>query len=214
MNNALNFAKKIFGSGNIRKIEKFNIKYVKKFKIAVFCPENHLEKISKAMSAAGAGVIGKYSECSFRIKGMGTFRGGRGANPYIGKKEKLEFTDEIRLEMICDAENLNHTINAMLKAHPYEEPAYDIYAVLNGIKQTSVYAVKLIFKKPVSIGNVIKKINSRLDSGLIPEGLKKIKSAVVDLSGEQDLTDFIKNEAHGTLYITKNFKKIINIRLL
>jgi len=216
MNNALNFAKKIFGTGNIGNIEHFNIKYFKKFKITVFCPESHIEKISKAMSSAGAGAIGKYSECSFRLKGMGTFRGGKGANPYIGKKGKLELTDEIRLEMICDAEILNNTINAMLKAHPYEEPAYDIYKVLSGIKQKSAYAVKLAFKKPVSIENVFIKINNKLKSSLIPEGWKNIKinNAVVDLSGEQDLAEFISHKAHKTLYITKNFKKTINIRLV
>jgi hypothetical protein len=128
----------------------------------------------------------------------------------------LEFTDEIRLEMICDSENLNSTINAMLKAHPYEEPAYDIYEVLSGIKHKSVYAVKLALKRPVTISNVFKKINSRLDSSLVPESWKKlkIKNAVIDISGEQELTDFIKNEAHKTLYITKNFKKTINIRLI
>ncbi len=216
MNNVLNFAKKIFGAGNIGKIEQFKIKYVTRCKITVFCPESQIEKISKAMSLAGAGIIGKYSGCSFRLKGMGTFKGGKGTNPSIGKKGKLEFADEIRLEMICDLENLNNTINAMLKVHPYEEPAYDIYEVLGGIKQKSVYAVKLVFKKPVSIENVFKKINSKLDSSLVPESWKKIKikNAVVDLSGEQNLTDFIKNKAHKTLYITKNFKKTINIRLV
>jgi hypothetical protein len=118
--------------------------------------------------------------------------------------------------MICDTGNLNSTINAMQKAHPYEEPAYDIYEVLSGIKQKSVYAVKLALKRPVSISNVFNKINSRLNSSLVPEGWKKlkIKNAVVDLSGEQSLTDFIKNEAHRTIYITKNFKKTINIRLV
>ena len=216
MNKALNFAKKIFGAGNISKIEQFNIKYFKKYKITVFCPESHIEKISKAMSIEGAGVIGKYSECSFRLKGKGTFRGGKGTNPFIGKKRKLETIDEIRLEMICDAKNLNRAVNAMLKTHPYEEPAYDIYEVLGGVRQKGAYAVKLDFKKPVNIANVFKKINSKIDNSLIPEGWKilKIKNAVVDLSGEQTLTDFIKNESCKTLYITKNFKRSINIRLV
>ena len=216
MNKALNFAKKIFGSENFSKIEQFDIKYIKKYKVTVFCPESHIEKISKAMSAAGAGIISKYSECSFRLKGKGTFRGGKGTNPFMGKKGKLETIDEIRLEMICDARNLNRAVNEMLKAHPYEEPAYDIYEVLCGIKQKSVYAVKLAFKKPVNIGNVFKKINSRIENSLIPEGWKilKIKNAVVDLSGEQKLTDYIKSETNKTLYITKNFKRSINIRLV
>ncbi len=216
MNKALNFAKKIFGSGNISKIEQFDIKYIKKYKITVFCPDSHIEKISKVMSAAGAGVISKYSECSFRLKGKGTFRGGKGTNPFMGKKGKLETVDEIRLEMICDAENLNRAVNAMLKTHPYEEPAYDIYEVLGGVRQKGAYAVKLDFKKPVNIANVFKKINSKIDNSLIPEGWKRlrIKNAVVDLSGEQTLTDYIKSETNKTLYITKKFKRSINIRLV
>jgi hypothetical protein len=216
MISALNFAKKIFGSGNYGKIEKFNIKYLKKFKVTVFCPESHTEKIAKAMSSAGAGVIGKYSECSFRIKGKGTFRGGKGTNPYTGKKGKLEFTDEIRLEMICSSENLNSVINAMVKTHPYEEPAYDIYEVLSGLSQKTAYAVKITLKNPVNAAEIFNKINSRLEIGLIPESWKKgkIKYAVVNLEEGYDMTDYIKNKTQKTLYITKNFKKRINIRLV
>jgi hypothetical protein len=155
MESVQNFVKKIFGSENIAKIEFFNIKYIKNYKIVVFVPPAHAEKIANAMASSGAGVIGKYRECSFRLHGIGTFMGGKGTKPYLGKKGKLEAVNEIRLEMICTPRVLNNVITEMLKVHPYDEPAYDIYRVLSGIKNKNVYAAKLKLKT-LSISAVLK----------------------------------------------------------
>jgi hypothetical protein len=215
MESIQNFAKKIFGQKNILKIEPVYIKYVKSYKIVVFTPGSHVEKIAKVMSESGAGKIGKYSGCSFRLEGRGTFKGEKGTNPYLGEKGKLETVDEIRLEMICSPENLNKTIDEMLKVHPYDEPAYDIYEVLNGVRGNKISALMLELK-PLEIPNVFKKINSKIDSSLLPEDWKKIKikNAVIDFSGEGTLSEIIRNKKHKTLYIAKNFKRIINIRLI
>ncbi len=216
MKNPLKFAKKIFETGNIDKIEEFRVQFIRKYKITVFCPEQQLEEISKAMSQAGAGKIGNYLECSFRLKGKGTFRGTKGSKPYIGQSGKLEAVDEIRLEMICDAEELNSVIAAMLEAHPYDEPAFDIYEVLQGIKQNSAFAVKLEFRKPVNTVSVFRKINGSINTSFIPESWKRAKPkfAVVDFSGRDGLPDYSKTPGHKTLYITKSLKKSINIRLV
>jgi dinuclear metal center YbgI/SA1388 family protein len=96
-------------------------------KIVVFVPESDLAKVSDAMFAAGAGVIGQYEQCSFRLAGTGSFFGTEGANPTVGAKGRREDVSEWRLEVICREANLPGVITAMLKAHSYEEPAFDVY---------------------------------------------------------------------------------------
>lgn len=99
-------------------------------KLAVFVPTSHTEKVRRAICAAGAGAIGKYSDCTFRSQGKGTFKGGGGTNPFIGKPGVLEEADEHRLETVFGEFSATRILTAMLKAHPYEEVAYDLYPLL------------------------------------------------------------------------------------
>jgi len=216
MNNPQNLAKKIFGLRNISKIEKFNITFHKKYKIVVFIPQKFTEKISSAMSKAGAGVIGKYSECSFRLKGIGTFKSGKGTKPYAGKKGVPEKTEEIRLEMICSPEKLNSAISAMLEFHPYEEPAYDIYEILSGVRTKNVYGVRIELKNPISFQKVLSSVNNKIEQSVIPGNMKKvkIKKAIIDFSGNDSLLEQVNDPSGKTLYITKIFNRQINIRLI
>jgi dinuclear metal center YbgI/SA1388 family protein len=96
-------------------------------KIVVFVPEVDLAKVSDALFAAGAGLIGQYSQCSFRIAGTGTFFGSEDANPTVGKKGRREEAPEWRLEVVCPEKQVEAAIRAMRKAHSYEEPAFDVY---------------------------------------------------------------------------------------
>jgi|ERR1041384_4582977 dinuclear metal center YbgI/SA1388 family protein len=100
-------------------------------KIAVFVPPDHVDAVMAAMAAAGAGTLGKYEMCSFRVGGTGTFRPAKGAKPFTGAVGTLEATDEVRLEMILPAWRLHDVVAAMRKAHPYEEVAYDAYDLSN-----------------------------------------------------------------------------------
>jgi hypothetical protein len=104
-------------------------KYVK---IVVFVPEGHTDEIRKAMMEAGAGHIGNYDSCSFSSKGIGRFRPLEGANPFIGKFEETEQVEEERIETICPFDSINKLVEEIKKSHPYEEPAIDIYPLLNG----------------------------------------------------------------------------------
>jgi len=98
------------------------------YKLVLFVPEKALEKVRKAICSAGAGKIGgKYDNCTFFMKGIGTFRPLKGARPNIGKVGKLEKVKEYRLETIVPGKILKKVIVAMKRAHPYEEPAYDVY---------------------------------------------------------------------------------------
>ncbi|MGO9482769.1 MAG: Nif3-like dinuclear metal center hexameric protein [Candidatus Kryptoniota bacterium] len=103
----------------------------KLYKIVVFVPQSHLDEVRKAMSKAGAGRLGNYSECSFVLNGNGSFVPNEEASPYKGQPGKFESVDEARLEMVIEKSLAGAVVNEMLRAHPYEEPAYDIYALLN-----------------------------------------------------------------------------------
>lgn len=96
-------------------------------KLVVFIPEGNEDRVRDAMTGAGAGVIGNYSACTYRVEGIGTFKPMEGTNPFIGKQGDLEQVKEYRLETIVPAEKLNHVVQAMIEAHPYEEVAYDVY---------------------------------------------------------------------------------------
>lgn len=96
-------------------------------KIVVFVPEGDLQKVADAMFAAGAGLIGNYAECSFRVAGTGTFFGMANSNPTVGKAGRREETPEYRLEVVCPVERMGAAIAALRSAHSYEEPAFDVY---------------------------------------------------------------------------------------
>lgn len=97
------------------------------FKIVVFVPEAAWQQVADALFAAGAGRIGQYRECSFRSPGTGTFFGSEATNPAIGQKGRREEVAEFRLEALCPKSALGATVAALRQAHPYEEPAFDIY---------------------------------------------------------------------------------------
>ncbi len=102
-----------------------------KVKIAVTIPVESVAKIRKAVFKAGAGIIGNYSYCSVSTKCTGTFMPNEKANPYLGKKNKLEFVQEERLEILCDVGMAKKILATIKKNHPYEEPVIDIIPLLD-----------------------------------------------------------------------------------
>lgn len=101
----------------------------KRYKIVVYVPEDHADKLREAIGNAGAGKIGNYSHCTFTLKGTGRFKPEEGANPTIGSIGKLEEVSEDRIETICSGDKLQDVLNAIREAHPYEEPATDVYPI-------------------------------------------------------------------------------------
>jgi dinuclear metal center YbgI/SA1388 family protein len=132
----LDFTKEGVNFQLAKKLGLKNIKFLvplekEQLKVVVFVPESALPKLSEAVFEAGAGVIGEYSDCGFFSKGKGTFKGSENSNPVVGKKNVLTETEEIRFEIIADSWNLGKVISAIIKSHPYEEPAYDVYPLKN-----------------------------------------------------------------------------------
>ena len=103
----------------------------KKVKIFVTIPTYYVDKVRKAVCQAGAGIIGNYTCCTTSVKGIGTFKPNESANPYIGKKNHLQFVEEVKLEFVCDIEKVGQVIKELRHAHPYEEPAIDIFPLLD-----------------------------------------------------------------------------------
>ncbi len=98
-------------------------------KIVTFVPPQLADTVAHAMSAAGGGTIGNYSGCSFRAEGTGTFFAGEGTAPVTGTRGTLNAEAEVRLEMIAPAHAADRVVAALVTAHPYEEPAYDVYDI-------------------------------------------------------------------------------------
>jgi len=96
----------------------------------VFVPREALDRVRDAVFAAGAGRIGDYERCSWYTEGTGTFLGGEGTEPAIGEPGREEQVPEFRLETILPAERLEEVVAALRGAHPYEEPAYDVYPLV------------------------------------------------------------------------------------
>ena len=97
------------------------------YKIVVFVPEADGERLREAMGQAGAGRIGNYDHCSFTSRGIGRFRPMAGAAPAIGEVGRFEEVTEERIETLCAEDRLRDVLAAIRRAHPYEEPAIDIY---------------------------------------------------------------------------------------
>jgi dinuclear metal center YbgI/SA1388 family protein len=99
------------------------------WKIVTFVPPQQLDQVREAVWQVGAGSIGNYKNCSFNTQGTGTFFGSDSTNPAVGQAGRLESVEEIRMEVICPLKALDKALAALRSAHPYEEPAIDIFSV-------------------------------------------------------------------------------------
>lgn len=189
-----------------------NVKFLElaegnQFKISVFVPEESVEKLSAELFNSGAGIIGNYENCSFRLKGEGTFKGNEKARPVIGKKGKVEKVNEIRLELIVDVWNLKNAINAIKEFHPYEEPAYDIYPLKNKNTNYGAGAIGELTNE-LSEKEFLKYVTTLLKTGRLKycsgNGKMIKRIAVCGGSGSELLNNAINSRADA--FITADIK--------
>jgi len=119
---------RIIGLKDIKLLEKAGQKW---YKFSVFVPPEAEDGVRNTIFENGGGNYANYSSCSFNTKGMGTFMPLKNANPYSGKMGAVNFVDEIKIECIVEEKNLDKLTMSVIKAHPYEEPAYDIFKLEN-----------------------------------------------------------------------------------
>lgn len=97
------------------------------YKLCFFVPEAHAEPVKQAVFEAGGGRIGDYDCCAWQTRGDGQFRALEGADPFLGEVGEIERVSELKVELVCRDDLVRSVLNAMRNAHPYEEPAYDVY---------------------------------------------------------------------------------------
>ena len=100
-------------------------------KLVWFVPADALEATREAVFEAGGGRIGEYTRCSWYTAGTGTFLGGEGTAPAVGESGQEEHVPEVRVETVVPEGRIRDAIVALTLAHPYEEPAYDVYPLLD-----------------------------------------------------------------------------------
>ena len=139
------------------------VRHAQMVKLVTFVPARHLEAVRAAVCEAGAGHIGDYAYCTFSTPGMGTFRPGELTDPFSGRKGVLNEEPELRFETLVPKARLGEVLRVMVKAHPYEEPAYDIVTLENRDPDVGLGARGRL-KPPVSLGEFAKEVRSRLDA--------------------------------------------------
>lgn len=131
-------------------------------KLVTFVPEESLDALRDALCEAGAGRIGGYSRCSFELVGEGTFFGGAGTDPRVGTRGKLERVAEVRLEMVCPAEAVPELARAIQRAHPYEEPAWDLYPLLPRPRKDAGPGRLVTLEAPIDLGSAVDQVKRHL----------------------------------------------------
>ncbi|RLL48061.1 Nif3-like dinuclear metal center hexameric protein [Oceanobacillus piezotolerans] len=173
------------------------------FKVVVYVPETHADVVREALAKSGAGHIGNYSHCTFQSDGQGTFKPLEGTNPFIGEEGQLEYVDEVKIETIAQEGKLSETISELVKAHPYEEPAYDVFPLRNEGQQ---YGIGRIGTLPVAMS--LKELGEKVKQELEMEHIritgdfnKKVrKVAVLGGSGEKYI--HLAKQRGADVYIT------------
>ena len=128
-----------WGGVNFKMAEKLGLKNLRVLepkenallKLVTFVPVAQASEVRNALFSAGCGCIGNYDSCSYNVVGEGTFRASEGTHPFCGNIGELHTEKEVRIETVLPAYKKTEAIKALLHAHPYEEPAYDLYPLQN-----------------------------------------------------------------------------------
>ncbi|MEM9420759.1 MAG: Nif3-like dinuclear metal center hexameric protein [Planctomycetota bacterium] len=178
------------------------------YKVMTFVPPDHADKVRQAMDRGGAGWIGKYRQCSFNARGVGTFRPLQGAKPSIGKVGDLEWVEELRVEMICSGDRLASVLEELRKAHPYEEPAIDVFQLeaepaTKADRAAAVGAGRLLtLARPVLAETLADRVKDRLKLGVVKvtprQSKKKVKTVAVCVGAGGSLFENTAADAYVT----------------
>lgn len=176
-------------------------------KLVVFIPAEYHEKVSNVIFNEGGGKIGNYEKCQFSIVGTGTFKPTENANPFEGEIGKLSKVDEVKAEFIVSTHLIDKVVREMLKAHPYEEVAYDIIPLKN-LNQTEGSGMIGTLESPMDELEFLALIKKNFNCGIIRHTKllnKKVeKVAVCGGSGSFLLKKALQNQVD--FFITSDFK--------
>jgi len=139
-------------------------------KVVVFVPPSHQEAVLEAMAAAGAGRVGAYARCAFRSAGTGSYVPCAGASPWRGEAGREERVDEVRLEAVAAGADVERVVSAARRAHPYEEPAVDVYALSGGAPLGGGLGVVGELPEPLPLAAALDLVRSRLRASSLRAG--------------------------------------------
>lgn len=176
-------------------------------KLITYIPHAHVAQVRAALFDAGAGNIGNYDHCSFNVTGTGTFRGNDNSNAFIGAKNVEHQEPETRVEMIFPFWLEKTILTALLKNHPYEEAAYDIYTLEN-THQSSGTGLIGSLPAPIPDAEFLQIVKDRMKTGIIRHtaftGKPIIKVAVCGGSGSFLVQDALN--AGADVFVTADIK--------
>ncbi|MGN7721134.1 Nif3-like dinuclear metal center hexameric protein [Chitinophaga sp. 22620] len=176
-------------------------------KLFTFVPVADAETVRNALFAAGAGHIGKYSECSFYHEGTGTFKGQADTDPYVGKPGERHAEGEVKVEVIFPAWMEGKVVDAMLKHHPYEEVAYDIVKLENSYAEVGSGLTGLLPGEMEEM-DFLRLVKERFRTGCVrytPLRGKKVKKVAVCGGAGSFLLKHAK-AAGADAYVSADFK--------
>ncbi len=177
------------------------------YKLITFVPNDYAQKVRDALFEAGAGSIGNYDSCSFSNEGEGSFRANDGANPFVGEIGKVHQEKEVRIETVFQKHLKGKVLASLLKAHPYEEVAFDLYQLINDNNQVGLGMIGEL-AAPEEPLLFLKRIKEIFGSACIKHtdiSKKEIKTvAVCGGSGSSLLPRAISQKAD--VYVSGDFK--------
>ncbi len=135
-------------------------------KLVTFIPTENADEVRGAVFNAGAGNIGNYDSCGFVAEGMGSFKGNENSNPFVGKKGEIHAEKEVRFETIFPGYLQGKIIDALIKSHPYEEVAYDIYPLENKFDKIGMGMIGAL-SKPIAETLFLKQLKQTFNTGVI-----------------------------------------------
>ncbi len=179
-------------------------------KIVTFVPAAHTSAVIEALAAAGAGHIGRYERCAFTSPGEGTYRPTEGAEPYLGSVGAVEHVGETKIEMVLDRSRRRAVRDALLAVHPYDEPAYDVYELVEVLDASVGLGRVGDLVDPVSLGGMVDRLAAGLPAtarGLNIAGdldLPIARAAVQAGSGDDLFAEALRSGAD--VYITSDLR--------
>ena len=108
---------------------------MKVYKICFYVPTKEAGRVKQALFSAGAGRIGNYDSCAWQTEGTGQFRGNESSNPAVGERGSIHYEPEAKVELVCEEPCLRRAIEALIEAHPYEEPAWQVWPVMTELSE-------------------------------------------------------------------------------
>ncbi len=157
------------------------VKHATQVKLVCFVPESHLADVRNAVCSAGAGVIGDYTHCSFSAPGVGTFVPGDKSRPFSGMKHTVNEEPERRFEVLAPQARLARVIQALMRTHPYEEPAYDVIP-LEGPDRAISLGLRGRLSRPLTLKRFASNVREALDAAhvrVVGDGTQRVQTVGV-----------------------------------